>query len=327
MSAEWDKTKSYSLNESVYYNGYRYIYINKDNPSNVGSPPNEETFNLTYKDESRYVRSWTLFEYVIPSSPAVYLPGGHFQIRELDKDPGIANGNAILSPKRPQPRFEYLPTINPWKAKDGTSIEEIGNGPRAYVSPPYTPDQLLEKYFEQGVYVDDGTGFNAEYKSTYSNGSSSTWSYNLTEYGYLSGLPDGQQIHITMGYKIVKETSTKAVLYVYAYPLKDSVVLQAPDLTNSLFMALFNCFGKKFKFRFVRTFTDIDGITVYGPPEEGEVSSGEFHDGFSEENMQHGVKFESPIIEPYVDASFLLSSDPSIGFIQQVEMIDRYEDQ
>jgi hypothetical protein len=61
---EWDETKRYNYRDLVSYNSYNYRYLNKDQQSSEGVPPNVETFQLDVEGESRTVRSWTILDYL-----------------------------------------------------------------------------------------------------------------------------------------------------------------------------------------------------------------------------------------------------------------------
>lgn len=315
---QWDETKSYSYGEGAYYNGYLYQYINHDKPSTPGSKPNEETFSKTYDGESRTVRSWTIVELLnggfLPSVQAFNWPTYMKGVRGLPQD-------AI--PSKP-PRFEYQPSFFPFK-KVTDDINQIGTIPDITL-----PGTYIQKIFPSGGYVDDGCGYNVEYKSSIYE----SYSNNIVEMLVNYSGTGGKSIPTSYpAFKMEYEQSTsehKCTLRIYTFPATENFgyISKGASSTLTQWASLFNTFGRRFSIKYLYIVFNEDGSVRSHQDETVNVTSGPYRDKYAERGTPYIKELDVPVEPPGCYGMYFLVSysDPAHGidFTQEIKLLDDF---
>lgn len=276
------------------YQGTPYIYVPEGpeyEKSKVGVPPNKGTRLLQYGGEQKEVRTWIpYYLYDLGGWPCPTLvdslPDVLKQVRGIYGDTNIKikpgsspgfNGNTYFL-------YHNGLTMFPMKAQ-GELPEESDY------------EKAKGDVFPEGTYQKDLNGYNVEYKLGFA--CNPKWSYNFAQQSYD---PEANK-HYTFfpqvsPYIIVEYTNSPgedggSTTTYYATSKQVYAVANRPRSHWNL-IAWYRTGGRRMKFTFRKHWELADGTFRESEWEEGEVTTGEFREGFGEANVPYAVE-----IKPY----------------------------
>jgi hypothetical protein len=321
--SQWDPKKSYNKGEQATFQNVEYIYVNPNNPSVAGQKPTSANYPLTYEGETRSVRSWIPFDYIIPSSPLNALPDDIRRVRGVEGDSALAStsynpGNNFV--------FDFNKTHTPYRTR--TDLAQF-LGEQANIS-------WVEKQFPQNFYVDDNCGFNLEFKTQITYKGNQGYSFNISEHNLIlsNTFPESERISIGFEYRTIPRDGKKFIQGSAYVKWSEQIAFLLKNRNVSTFIALYNCAGKKVKFAYMPVFLTPNDGWVEQSVEYLTVSTGPFGDKLLSGSFIEGQNIAEkgyPLDDSVLDVKFYVNRTDKIdtpeGFIEaEIVQIDPFDE-
>lgn len=256
----WDKSKSYEVGQIVSYNGYDYVYINSHKDSTKGEPPDTAMFTVPKYGEK--IRSWTIWFSTWDENYTYMYNDGAIVSRGLPDS--ALSGNVV--------KFETASSIAPKPIKATEFQDQI-----YYPNPPQS---IIHEIFDRDAVLPGKAGgvvgYSVEFRPNIKK--PDYWYSPTSAISEFYFIGPGNVFKFTQA---TTNTLDKVILNVEAIVSYAYTYIHSGGTDNSLFLEMFNMFGRNFRFKFAVKHINIKtGKITYTEPEYGNVSTGEFRDNF-----------------------------------------------